>query len=139
MFARWLKKHRGAIAPTISVVLSIVILVGIAAIVNKEHQSQLEGCERSNDSRVSFVHNLRGDVHTLKAELALWVAAKEKTPKAQWEASPPVVRHAFEADIAALHLGITRKQHAVRTSINAQAEVAIRPGSPVVDCNKAYP
>lgn len=111
----------------------------ISALVAKQHTSDLEFCARSNAARVSLVHNLRGDVHSLKAELALWVAAAAATTPEAAAATPPSVSKAFTDDVAAIELAIRRKKHAIHTAIKAQSSVAIHHGSPVVDCHLAYP
>lgn len=111
----------------------------ISDLVDRQHKSDLEFCARSNDARVSSIHNLRGDVHTLKAGLELWEAAAGATTAEAAAQTPPEVAEAFSRDITALRRGIDRKQHAIHSSIEAQAPVAIHPGSPIVDCARAYP
>lgn len=134
---RWCRRNLTGILGGTSVVLNVILILGLSGILHKQHESQLEFCTRSNAARVSSVKNLRGDVHTLKAELALWVAVREATPATA--AAPNAVERAFNRDLAALRIGIGHKEKAVRTSIAAQASVAIKPGSPVVDCSFAYP
>lgn len=111
----------------------------ISALVAQQHISDLEGCARNNHARVVSIHNLRGDVKTLKAQLRLWEAALAATTPQATASSPPAVLEAFTANIEALRQGISHKEKSVRSTIAAQKTVAIHPGSPVVACHRAYP
>ena len=90
-------------------------------------------CERGNETRQVNISNLHNDVHTLKTTLALWEAAISTSGTG--EATPEVVA-AFNVYLEGLRTGIATKQKAIRSTIEAQAPVAIKPGSPVDDCEQ---
>lgn len=135
--ARWFSRNRDWLIPAVILVLMVVILVGQQAQRNREHDAAFATCERTNAARLSSVHNLEGDVRTLKAELTLWEAVEAAATPAAHAASPPAVAAAFAANVDAIRYGIGRKEHAITSAIAAQAPVAVRPGSPVVDCDLA--
>lgn len=105
----------------------------IAALVSAQHQDQLAGCARGNDSRVAEIINLRADLLSLRSDLALLekaVAFTANTPFA-------VV---YRTAISAKKFALAAKRRAIHQTIAAQSAVAVKPGSPIVDCShKAYP
>lgn len=135
--ARWFSRNRDWVIPAVILVLMVVILVGQQAQRSREHDATFATCERTNAARLASVHNLEGDVRTLKAELTLWEAVEAATPASAQAASPPAVTAAFSGNVDAIRRGIGRKEHAITSAIAAQAPVAVRPGSPVDNCNLA--
>ena len=122
--------------PVVALFLMVVIFFGQRAIVDKQHDAAILTCERSNQARVASVTEKRADIRfTLRPALRLWRSA---IPAGGLdESTPPRIREAFYNLLSKLERGIHSKQHAIHEAIEAQAEVAIRPGSPIVDCNKA--
>lgn len=144
MKALWPDIRRGfsvvnKMLPAVAVLLGLVSVLILTNILNRQHEANLEFCARSNDGRVSNVHNLKSDVHTLRAQLNLWTVVLSVTPRQALAEANPSVLVAFNRNIEALHDGISKKKHSIETTISAQAPVAVRPGSPVVDCQRAYP
>jgi hypothetical protein len=126
-------------------VLSILISVEtgrtadkVASIQGENIMAQFETCERNNDSRVASIEEKRSDIrNTLRPQLALWQSVIEVQgidPN-----TPDVVVDRFNEFLEKLQKGIESKQKGIRASIASQAEVAIRPGSPITNCAKLYP
>jgi hypothetical protein len=109
----------------------------IGSLVRRNHRNAVELCQRSNDARVGSIKNLHSDVRTLRTQLRLWEASIAHSTPEQLAQTPQDLLEAFNKNLSALRSGIRRKRAAIRASIESQAEVAIKPGSPIVDCQKA--
>lgn len=102
--------------------------------------NQRAGCERANDDRAGEIKNLRSDAAVERAQLELWLAAlSEATPEEVAALEGTATGKAIEANVERLRRGIEHKKAAVQHKVEAQASVAIRPGSVRADCKTAYP
>lgn len=125
---RWVRRNYSWLLPAVAIILMIFVAIGVNAILTQQHDSQLESCARGNESRVATVDNLRSDRH--KAELEL---AKERRVEERY---PLMARSDY---IAFLPKYIRGKERTIHRTIASQKTVAVRPGSPVVSCQRAYP
>lgn len=102
--------------------------------------NQRKGCERANDDREGEVKNLRSDAAVEQAQLNLWNAAlAEATPEELEALEGTKAGDALDRNIEVLEKGISRKRASVKHKIESQKAVAVEPGSPRADCDKAYP
>lgn len=92
---------------------------------HRSHREQLESCERGNDSRLATVRNYRHDRAQLKLYEEIFHRLLPPTPLQRFAVA--LTRESIEA-----------KTRAIKHTIASQAEVAVAPGSPIVDCAKAY-
>lgn len=132
-FARWCNRNRDWMIPSVVLLLTVVLLISLSGVVNdlhwvidSQHQSNLDFCHRSNESRKASIRNYRNDVRNLKGDRRFLVTSL-----------PPSAER--DALVATKDQAIAAKRQAIRSSIAAQAPVAIHPGSPVANCHKAYP
>lgn len=136
--ARWINRNRDWLAPVVAVVLMVVVVFGQKAITDREHQANIENCQRGNVSRVASVEGKRHDIKfTLRPQLVLWTAAIRAKPLDP--STPKTVAKAFYDLLHNLRRGIASKRHEIHETIAAQAQYAVRPGSPEVDCDRAFP
>lgn len=103
----------------------------IADLIGQQQDNSLAACERGNDARVAEVANLQGDVLVLRSDRALLEAVQSLAP-------PGTLAEAYSKSIRAKSLAIKRKRQSVDEVIESQADVAVEPGSPEADCDKAY-
>lgn len=102
--------------------------------------NQRAGCERSNDDRAGEIKNLRSDAAVERAQLDLWLSAlSEASPEEVTKLEATKTGEAFTENIHKLERGVAHKKAAVQHKIEAQAGVAIKPGSVRADCKGAYP
>jgi hypothetical protein len=91
--------------------------------------ASLEACERGNESRVARIVNYRRDIDGLQADIRFVAqftpVLPADGPLRDWSRSK--------------HRAITYKQQAIDAEIDAIARYATSPGSPVIDCEAAYP
>lgn len=125
--------------PVVSMILSVIILFGFSGIAERQHQSDIEKCDRDNISRVSSVEDKRSDARVMRSQLNLWEAALGAAPPSEKAKTPKSVSDALDDNMTKLRQGIAHKKQAVREAIAAQASVATAPGSPIVDCDLAFP
>lgn len=111
---------------------------GIAAQQIASVVDQREACERLNDSRVASIEKERRSIRNLAKQLAFWNAALAANPEGL-KATPAPLARAFLGLVGGLRDEIANKREGIRQSIASQVDVAVRPGSPVADCAKAYP
>lgn len=123
----WSVRNWQKLLPVAAVFLMVVILFGQKEIVQRQHEAQVDGCQRGNESRVANVVNLHGDIRSLHADIAV---LREEVPHAG-----PSVRHA----LLVKQQTIQGKKRTIHKTITSQASVAVRPGSPVDACSVAYP
>jgi hypothetical protein len=98
-----------------------------------------ETCVRQNEARSEAVREKEADLATLKTQLNLWaLVAKNANPKTDPN-TPPEIATAFQKFLDRLGDGVKAKEQAIQGLIAPYAEVAIKPGSPVVDCKLVYP
>lgn len=153
---RFAQQPQGAMARVLPAVLILLLVASLALNIflsfntksTADHVEELqrsgvvvqrEACERTNAGRVASIQNLHDDVRTLETQLHLWESlAATASPEAAAQ-TPKTVQDAFDNNLSALRLGIQHKQEAIQASIDSQAAVAIKPGSPVADCKMAYP
>jgi hypothetical protein len=103
----------------------------IADLIAQQQDNDVAACERGNNTRLAEVGNLRSDVLVLFSDRALLEAVTAASP-------PSPLAEAYETSIRSKTLAIGRKQQVVDEVIESQAAVAVKPGSPVADCDKAY-
>lgn len=125
--------------PVVSMILSVIILFGFSGIAERQHQSDLEKCDRDNVSRVSSIEDKESDAKVMESQLILWEAALGAAPPSEKAKTPKKVSDALDDNMKKLRQGIAHKERAVKEAIAAQASVATAPGSPVVDCELAFP
>lgn len=102
--------------------------------------NQRAGCERANDDRAGEIKNLRSDAAVEHAQLNLWLTALlEASPEEVEALEETKTGKAIQGNIQRLERGIAHKRAAVKHKIEAQAPVAIKPGSVRADCKTAYP
>jgi hypothetical protein len=123
-----MRRNYAWVLPSVAIVLMVVVVFGLSGLVSSQHNAQLEACTRGNESRVATVRNLRADEVKAKKELR-----KEELVEQRY---PLGVRSDY---IAYLRWYVDSKAETIRQTIHSQREVAIEPGSPVVDCHLAYP
>lgn len=97
--------------------------------------AQRENCERSNDARVASIKEKRQSVRSLGKQLAFWDAALE----ASKDQPPSPLTGVFLTFVGGLEEELATKREGITSSIESQASVAIKPGSPRADCAKANP
>ena len=100
-----------------------------------ERRAAIESCERQNEARVASVDEKRQSITTLRKTIHLWQAALAAAPPAELEANP--VAPLFLSYLHSLEDERDTKREAIRKTIEAQADVAVRPGSPRVNCKDA--
>lgn len=103
----------------------------IASLIRQQQDNNVAACERGNNTRLAEVGNLRSDVLVLLSDRALLEAVASASP-------PSPLTAAYETSIRSKTLAIGRKRQVVDEVIESQAAVAVKPGSPVADCDKAY-
>lgn len=104
----------------------------IAKLVGAQHEDQISACKRGNDSRLAEIDNLQSDLISLKADLSLLRVVYAATKGSR-------LSSIYGAAVQAKELAIQRKRASIRKTIEAQAPVAVKRGSPLVDCaHKAY-
>ena len=110
---------------------------GVKDLESQNHANALVACAQANISRAGDVNNLRQDIARLKttkrADLAD-VAALKRLPEPD-----PIWIQAREDEIEAIDLNIRQKHKSIRVKLNSIEPFPIRPGSPVKDCERAYP
>lgn len=89
----------------------------------RQHEEALSTCERGNESRLATIRNYRHD----RAQLQLYQEIFYGLP-------PGALR---EHAVTLTAESILAKTRTIKHTIHAQAEVAIEPGSPIVDCEEA--
>lgn len=112
--------------PAIAIVGMFIVFLTLQGLIADQHQANIDSCNRGNESRLATVENLRGDRMNLEADRNFLHAA----------IAPSEGR---EALVAQKNAAIRRKVDAVKRLISSQRTVAAEPGSPVVDCTKAFP
>jgi hypothetical protein len=96
-----------------------------------------ETCVRQNEARAEAVREKRAELAEKKAELRMWtLVAKLSSNKT---ATPPEITDAFNDFLKKKATGVKSKQRAIHGLIDPYAEVAVKPGSPIVDCKLVYP
>ncbi len=115
----------------------LLVVLDFTSRVKEYRESALEACYSSNQSRQADVVNLTSDLVLLKAsalELHADIAGlSTRVPDdTEWLASK---RASLEATRAAIAL----KRRSIDDQLAAVAEYAVRPGSPLKDCQKAFP
>lgn len=104
----------------------------LAAEQRSQRLASIENCRRMNESRVASIAEKRQSVRTARKTLHVYRAVLAQAPPGP---------DPFLALIASLTVSLEEerdaRREAIRKTIEAQAEVAIRPGSPVVDCRAA--
>lgn len=122
--------------------LAVAILLGLGMLYNgyrtfdlgKDTKADiraasLEACERGNESRVARIVNYRRDIDGLQADIRFVAqftpVLPADGPLREWSRSK--------------YRAITYKQQAIDSEIDAIARYATSPGSPVIDCEAAYP
>lgn len=103
----------------------------------QNRQSAISACERGNEARVGDVQNLENDIMRLRAQVVSEQADIDglrqlDPPPAEW------IRSKVDAK-AAMLAGIRFKHQSIETKLVSVAEFAESPGSPVIDCQQAYP
>lgn len=99
--------------------------------------NSIAGCERNNKKVASDIRDLRSDIAGLEAQVreadADIAGLRENLPHAvSWIESKKETR-------ATTLVRIEVKNRTIAEKIAANAEFAVSPGSPVVDCDLAYP
>lgn len=115
----------------------LLVVLDFTSRVKEYRESALEACYSSNQSRQADVVNLTSDLVLLKASalelhadiagLSTWVP-----DGTEWLASK-------RASLKATRAAIALKRHSIDDQLAAVAEYAVRPGSPLKDCQKAFP
>lgn len=103
-----------------------------------QHQEVLNSeadCERTNESRLASIEEKRQSIKTLRKSLHLWRAALAAAAPGELEGNP--IAPLFASYLSSLEEELRTKQEGIRSTIEAQSKVAIKPGSPIVDCSKA--
>lgn len=89
-----------------------------------QHVESIEACERGNDSRVATIQNYRRDVEQLRLQREIYAE----------RLSGELLDRALRITDAS----IAGKERAIHHTIASQASVAVAPGSPRADCERAY-
>lgn len=132
----------------LSVLLVGGVLVGLLLVVmwntnevktfeEQNRTNAITACERGNEARVATVGNLKNDIHRLDAQLASTVRDALNIQKFLPNSSAWVDSKLREA--RALREGIEFKQKTINDTLASMDEYAVRKGSPIIDCDKAYP
>lgn len=133
------------VLPTIAITLMLIIFGFVLGTLGKigdiqtgQRTDDLATCERGNASRASSVRNLRGDRKNLRGD--------RKNLEGDIEFILSVAPISTEREkiiankrvrIAEKIAAIDRKTTALETTIDAQAEYAVKPGSPRINCDEA--
>lgn len=128
--------ERRWVLPAIAFLLMVGVTVEARGFVHALHTDEVTSCERNNESRAASVEEKRQSVKTLRKTLRLWRAALKESPPPERADSP--ILPLFLAYVESLEEELDTKRVGIHDAIAAQAEVAIEPGSPVVDCAKAF-
>lgn len=108
----------------------------------KEYEQQnransIAACERGNEARVADVRNLNADIERLNAHLASIVRdalnLQRYLPNAQSWIDVKLT------EVRALKVAIEDKRAIAQEKIASIEPYAVRKGSPLVDCQRAYP
>lgn len=143
-FGRAVSGNLGIVLPLVILVLLIPILIGVAITLSRVADQQMEikqgniaTCERTNEARVASIVEKHQSVKTLRKTLHLWNAAIAAAPPGEFHANP--LAPLLISYVNSLQEELDTKREGIRKSIEAQADVAVKPGSPVVDCKFANP
>lgn len=123
---RWIRKNLDWILPSIAIVLMVVVYTVLQGIITSQHDSNIGSCERGNESRLATVKNLKADRENLRADRDFLQSAISPSPSRV-------------ALVSQKNATVVKKTAAIKGLIESQSSVAIEPGSPVVDCAKAFP
>lgn len=104
----------------------------IGQLVDDAGVADLATCERGNESRVVTVQNLHKDIAVFRSDIAFGKAILD-LPGIEQVGTVASRTHDF---IEAHHLAIRGKRQTIHNYIEAQAPVAVHPGSVVADCQK---
>lgn len=153
--------HRSRLSGLLGIFLVIaLIVIGLLVVENTNETTHIarssartahETCERSNESRVAGIVEKRQAVRTLEKSvkvtrrtLHLWRVAIAEAPPAELAKNPlaPLLTSyvgGLSEELDGLTDELKAKREGIRATIEAQADVAIKPGSPIVDCEMAAP
>ena len=122
--------------------LGLIVVVGVftntvKGYAEQNRASSLAACLRTNEDRVANVRDLANDVARLRAQV-LEIDADIEGIRTYLPGATGWLLAKRQSRAAQLR-GIEFKRQVIRDKIRAVAPFAVRPGSPVVDCEKAYP
>lgn len=106
-----------------------------AALQRELRRGAIQTCQRTNESRVASIVEKHQSIITLRKTLHLWRGAIKAAPPGELEANP--ITPLFLSYVHSLEEELATKREGIRKAIDAQAAVAVRPGSPRVDCRAA--
>lgn len=132
---RWANRNRDWLLPGFVIVETGIVFILVLSLISGQHQANLDSCGRGNEARLASVKEKHSDLDTLRHNVRLWEVFRSLLPPTV----PPRFTLALDNNIDSLHRGILHKREGITESIESQASVAIKPGSPVVDCAKAFP
>lgn len=122
----------------LGLVVTVVVFTNtVKGYAEQNRNSAVAACLRTNEDRVANVRNLANDIYRLRAQVkeidADIAGIKKYLPQAStWLLAK---RQSRAAQLAGIHF----KREVIRDKLAAVAASAVRPGSPVVDCERAYP
>lgn len=107
-----------------------------ARLQQQEAENNFANCERNNESRVASIKEKRQNVRTLRKTLHLWRAAIKAAPPGELEGNP--ISPLFIAYVKSLEEELATKLEGIRSTIESQAEVAVKPGAVKINCSLAF-
>ena len=122
--------------------LGLIVVVGVftntvKGYAEQNRASSLAACLRTNEDRVANVRDLANDVARLRAQV-LEIDADIEGIRTYLPGATGWLLAKRQSRVAQLR-GVEFKRQVIHDKIRAVAPFAVRPGSPVVDCEKAYP
>lgn len=132
---RWANRNRDWLLPGFVIVETGIVFLLVLSLISGQHQANLDSCGRGNEARLASVKEKRSDLDTLRHNVRLWEVFQSLLPPEV----PPRFALALDSNISSLNRGIQHKREGISEAIESQASVAIKPGSPVIDCAAAFP
>lgn len=143
---------RDRVAPAVAALVLIGTLIIVSLFVDdvrnlseQNRENNLDACERGNVQRVADIQNLRADIAVLESDIksirsdrAGLIRLAVLIPSPQLEGHEDWIL-AKENELDRERIALDFKRGTVHQKLAAISTVAIRPGSPVTDCARAYP
>ena len=135
-WARWSVAGLGLVL--LGLVATVVVFTNTVKGYAEHHRADsLAACLRMNDERLATVRDLSNDVARLRAQV-LEIDADIKDIRTYLPGATGWLLAKRQSRAAQLR-GVEFKRQVIHDKIRAVAPFAVRPGSPVVDCEKAFP